>query len=263
MIHRLKINLFLQAQMKNFEDDKRVLEHFRSITLSEMDSVKLMNRTDTKFVFQRSQLLDFLDVLKSEYRILNVEGNLVSTYKTLYFDQPDFQYFLDHHNGKGNRYKVRIRNYVESNLFFFEIKNKYKERTLKSSISVDGFEEVLSDKTKNYANHVIDGQVNLEAKLWNNFQRISLVNVEGKERLTFDLGLSFDWAGKKFDYNHIVIAELKQEKASRDTLFYSLMKKNGIRPSGLSKYCVGAVALYPELKYNNFKEKLLLIDKLM
>jgi len=249
--------------MKDFTDDKKVLEHFRGITLAEMDSVKLMNRIDTKFVFKRSQLLSFLEVLASEYRILNVDGNLISTYKTLYFDEPNFQYFLDHHNGKGNRFKVRIRNYVESDLFFFEIKNKYKERTLKSRISVEGFEEQLTERTKNYAQHVIGGEIELEAKLWNNFQRISLVNVEGKERLTFDLGLSFDWNGEKFDYEHLVIAELKQERASRDTLFYSLMKKNGIRPSSLSKYCIGAVALYPNLKYNNFKEKLLLIDKLL
>jgi hypothetical protein len=40
------------------------------------------------------------------------------------------------------------------------------------------------------------------------------------------------------------------------------MKENEIRPYSISKYCVGAVSLNPNLKYNNFKEKLLLIDKL-
>lgn len=249
--------------MKDFTDDRNILNEFSTITLAEMDEVKLMNRTDTKFVFKRSQLAEFLNALKFDYRILNIEGNLISTYKTLYFDEPNFQYFLDHHNGSGNRFKVRIRNYVESNLFFFEIKNKYKERTLKSRIRVDGFEEVLTNKTKEYAKQVIGGPVNLEAKLWNDFQRISLVNIEGKERLTFDLGLSFTWKDDHHDFDHLVIAELKQEKANRDSLFYGLMKKNGIRPSGLSKYCVGAVALFPDLKYNNFKEKLLLIDKLV
>lgn len=249
--------------MKDFKDDRNILNAFNTITLPEMEEVKLMNRTDTKFVFKRSQLAGFLTALKSDYRLLKVEGNLISTYKTLYFDEPNFQYFLDHHNGRGNRFKVRIRNYVESNLFFFEIKNKVKGRTIKSRITVAGFEEELSNKTKEYAKQVIGAPVKLEAKLWNDFQRISLVNIEGKERLTFDLGLSFEWKDDRHNYDHLVIAELKQEKANRDSLFYELMKNNGIRPSGLSKYCVGAVALFPDLKYNNFKEKLLLIDKLV
>ena len=100
-------------------------------------------------------------------------------------------------------------------------------------------------------------------KLWNGFRRITLVNNNEKERLTLDLGLNFDWEGKKETFDHVVIAELKQENANRESLFYSLMKKNGIRPNGMSKYCVGAISLFPDLKYNNFKEKILLIDKLL
>lgn len=243
--------------------DTKILDDFTGITLSEMDEVKLMNRTDTKFVFKRAMLGDFLEVLKNDYRILDIDGTRISSYKTLYYDTPDFNFFLDHHNGKGNRFKVRIRNYVESNLFFFEIKNKYKERTIKSRITVDSFEDPLHEKSNLFAHHVIGEETKMEAKLWNDFNRISLVNIASKERLTFDLNLTFDWDGKSANFEHAVIAELKQEKANRDSLFYGLMKKNGLRPSGLSKYCVGAVSLYPHLKYNNFKEKLILIDKLL
>ncbi len=243
-------------------DDTRILDEFNSITLSEMDEVKLMNRTDTKFVFKRSDLAEILGVLKKEYRVLNVENHLVSSYKTLYYDTPDFKFFMDHHNGRGNRFKVRIRNYIESDLYFLEIKNKYKERTIKSRISVEAFELQLSEKSASYVHRVMGEETILEAKLWNGFERISLVNIESKERLTFDLGITFTWEDVNHSLEHVVIAELKQEKANRESVFYSLMKKSGIRPSGLSKYCIGAVALYPNLKYNNFKEKLILIDKL-
>lgn len=240
-----------------------VIRKFQPITLEEMDGVKLMTRMDTKFVFRRSNLADFLEVLKNQYKILSVNDKLVSSYKTLYFDTPTFQFFLDHHNGKGNRFKVRIRNYVESNLFFLEIKNKYKDKTIKNRINITDFEMVLKNRSANYINEVIGKKINLEAKLWNSFQRITLVNNAAKERLTLDLGLSFSWGEVKKEFDHIVIAELKQEREDRSSLFYRLMKTNGIRSNGMSKYCVGAATLFPTLKSNNFKEKILLIDKLI
>ncbi len=248
---------------KPLPEDINLLNDLDPITLKEMDGVKLMNRTDTKFVFKREFLTGFLEILKPQYRVLNINDNLISSYKTLYFDTPEFQFFQDHHNGKGNRFKVRIRNYVESDLFFLEIKNKYKGRTAKSRIKLPDFELDLKKKSNNYISEVIGSPIDLDSKLWNNFNRITLVNNNEKERLTLDLDLSFDWDGKKISYDHVVIAELKQENANRSSLFYSIMKKNGIRPNGMSKYCVGTVALYPELKYNSFKEKILLIDKLI
>lgn len=248
--------------IRPLEDDIAGLQDFDQTTLLEIDSVKLMNRTDTKFVFRRSLLAELLTQLQTDFKVLNIAGSLVSSYKTLYFDTETFQFFLDHHNGKGNRYKVRIRNYVESNLYFLEIKNKYKERTVKSRIVVSDFEMELSSRSSAYLNSVIPNCEPLSAKLWNGFNRITLVNKVEKERLTLDLGLSFEWEDKKISYDHIVVAELKQENVNRASLFYNLMKMNGVRPSGISKYCVGAVGLYPDLKYNNFKEKIRLIDKL-
>jgi hypothetical protein len=106
-------------------------------------------------------------------------------------------------------------------------------------------------------------EIQLEPKLWNSFERITLVNNEDKERVTLDIGLAFEFNGKDVSYDHVVVAELKQENANRVSLFYSLMKEHEIRPSGMSKYCIGAIALYPALKYNSFKEKIILIDKLI
>lgn len=111
---------------EKFPDIFDQLSSFHPITLAEMDSVKLMNRTDTKFVFERSLLPELMETLSKEYKVLNVNGNRISAYKTLYFDTPKFKFYMDHHNGRENRFKVRIRNYVESDLFFLEIKNKKK-----------------------------------------------------------------------------------------------------------------------------------------
>ena len=95
---------------------------FDPITLKEMDGVKLMDRTDTKFTFNISNLPSILEAAKAHYRILDIEGNRISRYKTLYFDTDDFNLYNEHHCGKLNRYKIRHRTYVESNLGFLEVK---------------------------------------------------------------------------------------------------------------------------------------------
>ncbi len=246
-----------------FKHEIEALRNFKPISLSEMDEVKLMNRTDTKFVFKRSDLCKLLSELSNDYMVLDVNGNLISGYKTLYFDTENFSYYLAHHSGKGNRYKVRIRNYKESDLFFLEIKNKYKGRTDKKRIKLPNFENEFSKSSRVFVNSVIDGKPELESKLWNNFSRITLVNPSNKERLTLDLDLSFDWNGIEEKFEHIVIAELKQENLNRNSTFYKMMKKLLIAPNSISKYCVGALCLYPDLKYNNFKSKILLINKLL
>ena len=240
----------------------RILATFHPISLTEMDEVKLMNRTDTKFVFPVALLFPLLEQLKEGYKVLSIKDKRISTYKTLYFDTPDFNYYLDHHRGMPNRYKVRIRNYVESELYFLEIKNKFKGRTDKKRISLAGFEESFSETAQNFVDSVIENAPKLEAKLWNDFARITLVNASEKERLTLDLNLAFSWKDKNVNFDHLVIGELKQENVNRNSLFYQLMKSNGFPSNSISKYCVGAVSLNPEIKYNGFKNKLLLIDKL-
>lgn len=239
-----------------------ILKSFEPISLEEMDSVKLMNRTDTKFVFKRQLLNDLLPELAKSYRVLNVNGNLISRYKTLYFDTQSMRFYTDHHNGRIDRYKVRIRKYVESELFFLEIKHKFKGRTDKRRIRISDFETELSPASKAFVNEVLGFEANLDPKLWNSFGRITLVNKTSPERLTIDLNLGFEHEGKELEYERFVIAELKQENQDRESAFYKLMKKNLVRPTGMSKYCLGAISMDQDLKYNRFKEKKLLIQKL-
>jgi hypothetical protein len=243
-------------------DEEKILEDFQAITLDEMKEVELMNRIDTKFVIGRSVFNEILPKLAQGYRSLEIGGTKLSGYSTQYFDTEKFDFFLDHHNGAGVRHKVRIRKYLESDILFLEIKKKVKGRTDKKRIPVTDFESVLSESSKEYIEQVIGEKIDLESKLYNSFRRITLVNKQDKERVTIDLGLGYTGENEDAIYDNVVIAELKQERVNRQSLFYRMMKANIIRPSGFSKYCIGAITLNPNLKYNNFKSKLLLIDKL-
>ena len=228
-----------------------------------MDDVKLMSRTDTKFAFKANKMPFLLQQLMPFYRVLAIDGDLIHDYKSLYYDTEDRKFYLDHHNGRVNRNKIRFREYVGSRLTFLEIKRKNnKGKTIKKRMKVDKINNQLSKKEQEYVEKIIGKTMNVDAKQWINFSRITFVHKTQKERLTMDVNLTFENANKKGDMKHIVIAEVKQERMSRSSDFMRIAKEMYILPIRISKYCLTTLALNPELKKNRFKEKVLFINKL-
>ena len=70
--------------------------NFDASTLS-MDNVKLMNRTDTKFINSKF-LPDILSKMGEFYRVLEIDRERIHHYKSLYYDTEDRKFYLDHHN---------------------------------------------------------------------------------------------------------------------------------------------------------------------
>ena len=54
-------------------DINNCLRQFKPISLKDMNSVSLMNRTDVKFLFKKSQLPILLSKLTSHYNLLKIE----------------------------------------------------------------------------------------------------------------------------------------------------------------------------------------------
>ncbi len=248
----------------SFDKLQKIAKSFDPITLSEMDTVQLMNRVDTKFVFTLETLIDILPELRKDYFLLNVDGVLLSEYKSLYFDDENFTFYFDHHNKRVNRFKVRYRKYVNSNLAFLEVKHKNKGRTDKSRIRVSDIPNDMSDEDATFVKNTGINAKKLVPSLLNNFSRLTFVNKAMNERLTIDIDLTFIWKNQTKKVNNIVIAELKQGKAMRNSPFYQAMKKRRIRPLKISKYTIGIIMLYGKknIKYNRFKKKLLKLIKL-
>ena len=236
---------------------------FQAISLSEMDDVKLMSRTDTKFAFNDIKLPVLLQKLSEHYRILEIDGERIHHYKSLYFDTEDRKFYLDHHNSRVNRNKIRFREYVGSGLTFLEIKLKNnKGKTIKKRIKVKSMPVELTEKQKEYIDKIVGYHLDVSAKQWINFSRITFVHKTQKERLTMDVNLTFKNKKQEGDLKNIVIAEVKQERMSRSSDFMRIAKEMSILPMRLSKYCISTLSLNPELKHNKFKEKLLFINKL-
>ena len=242
---------------------KSELNKFETITLSEMDDVKLMSRTDTKFVFNLSRLSEFLEKLSPFYKVLLIDGNLIHDYKSLYFDTEDRKFYIEHHNRRVNRNKVRFREYVGSGLTFLEIKLKNnKGKTIKKRIKVNSISEEITEQQQKYIHKIIGYPIEVSAKQWINFSRVTFVHKTQKERLTMDVNLTFNNKKDEGDLKNIVIAEVKQERMSRSSDFMRVAKEMSILPMRLSKYCMSTLSLNPKLKKNRFKEKSLFINKL-
>lgn len=240
-----------------------MIQEFPSISLEEMSDVKLMNRVDTKFIFNQQKLPDLLKELISFYRILEIKNKRIQDYESLYYDTDDRKFFIDHHNNRVNRNKVRFRKYLQSNLSFLEVKLKNnKGNTIKRRIKVKEIRKELSETDNNYIEKIIGKPLDIKAKQWINFSRLTFVHKKNKERITMDLDLSFKDTSESGNLKDIIIAEVKQERINRSSDFMRIAKEMRIFPTRLSKYCISTIYLEPDIKQNRFKKKLLLLNKI-
>lgn len=247
--------------MRNLQD---ILKSFAPISLKEMDSVKLMDRTDTKFTFSEGQLYDVLNQVRSDYKVLEIETLRQSVYKTLYYDTDNLNLYLQHHSGRLNRYKIRHRTYIDSNTGYLEVKFKSnKGRTIKERIKKNFTPLNWEQETIEFLNSKLPfDPATLKPVLWVNYKRITLVSNNLSERVTIDVDLEFVSGNVVRKMVNLVIAEVKQDKKNA-SLFLLKMKELHIREGSISKYCLGIALTKAAVKRNNFKEKILALKHIV
>ena len=236
---------------------------FDKTTLAEMNSVSLMKRVDTKFILKESQLLEVLSKLYDDYKILEIDQERLMKYSTLYFDSENKKCFKDHHNGKLNRYKIRMRKYLVSDICFLEIKKKNNLGiTNKIRRQIKDFETNLTSESKDFITKSNINNLLLEPSLYNNFSRMTLVNKNESERITIDVDLSFSFGTDEKKFDKLVVVEIKQEGKRLNTTINRALKSMSILPTNFSKYCIGISNIIGDIKSNRFKEINLKINKL-
>ena len=243
-----------------------LLDAFKPITLEEMKSVKLMNRTDTKFVTNTRKLSQLLEMAQQDYYVQDISGQRNLDYDTTYFDTTAFDMYTQHQCGHLNRQKIRFRTYCISDLQFMEVKTKNNHgRTKKKRIEVQPGTDIIHDPEASafLAERQPYPVESLIPNLETAFDRFTLVNYEKTERLTIDCNLTFNnfVSGTSASMDSLVIMELKQDGRAHSLLKEVLFDLR-IKPYKLSKYCIGTAMTRPEVKQNRFKKKLRRINKL-
>ena len=248
-------------QLNNLREQLLLFEH---TTLEQMDRVSLMDRIDTKFVFEKEMLTSILSEISSHYYCLEINKSRVAGYKTDYFDTLEHKMYHAHHNQKQGRYKIRFREYVGSELSFLEIKYKNnKGKTFKNRIQAWHDASFSSKKATDFiqVQSPFDKQ-ELTHALTNKFNRITLVNKKDEERVTIDFSLQFSRKNQALNLNDLVIIEVKQARLNRKSKIMETLKNNSLRKFSFSKYAIGMVITDPTLKYNHFKKTLLFLNKI-
>ncbi len=252
---------------------KEILQQFQPITLDEMSGIRLMNRTDTKFVTTRPMLERLLQMAQQEYYAQTIGDERMAAYFTVYFDTPDCNMYTVHETGHTNRQKLRVRSYVDSHLNFLEVKTKNNRgRTKKKRVSLENFSpsdsaafNLLDNEYADFLHeHLRYDPHTLSRQLENRFDRITLVNKGKTERLTIDTNLRFRnvATGNVRFMNDIVIIELKRDGLVPSPIL-ALLRELRIKPHGFSKYVIGSALTNHDLHCNRLKPKLSDIERLL
>jgi hypothetical protein len=232
-----------------------LLNQFSAHNLEEQAAVNLADRTDSKFLLPVRVLPRFLNALNADYTILQESGHRVFTYENTYFDTPDWDLYMQHHNGKLNRHKFRLRRYHETDISYFEKKFKTnKDRTVKERINCADAGPI----------EVVLEEALVKPSLYVNYRRLTLWNRTVNERLTLDYDLCYrrPEQNKVVRLNTLLIAELKRFGKANGSPFVKSAKDHGFTPQTFSKYCIGVCLTdNGSLKRNRFKSILSKVEK--
>jgi len=205
-----------------------------------------------------SEMNSLMETLCSEYLIMEHGGNRVMRYMTEYLDTSDHTMFHDHQSNCEHRYKVRKRRYENENGFYLEVKEKIKGETYKHRIlnpTPDEMNAFIETNTP-YSSR------DLNTALFVNYERITFIHKTLPIKITIDKNMKVGNGNTWTPFDNLVILELKTEK-SPPACTLNMIKSKGFTSCSISKYCIGMVTLYPELKIRSkYKPTLLEIKKI-
>lgn len=242
------------------QDMEALLKSFRAHNLDGVGKLALLDRFDTKYLVPSELLPTIMAALQADYTVLEIDGNRLMQYETVYFDTSEFRYYRQHHSRKKTRAKIRCRTYVDSGDSFLEVKRKNnKNMTEKTRIPAASNDPLHDALNLGFFQNELESSAmaDLKDRVIVGYRRVSMQSLRYGERVSIDLGLEAERVDgeSRFKLNNLAVVELKQGRVNRDSQLYKTMRALGLRPVSISKYCVACALLYSsDLKFNSFKE---------
>jgi hypothetical protein len=243
-----------------------LISTFEGISLIGLEETKaqLMTRVESKHLMTLSQCKNLVQALADSYRVLEIQDTRIGRYETMYYDTLSFLSYNQHHNGKSNRFKLRLRHYNTSGDTFLEVKKKdnkgsTEKKRMKTTWSSAGF---LPEQVEFLRSALPYDCQTFHPVIRTIYNRLTLVSTKSPERITFDMGISFDDGQHVISYPDLVIGEIKYEKGIKNSPALQAIHAMGIKKRSFSKYCIGVSLLYDWLKHNRFKENLLYLARI-
>ncbi|QFR38888.1 polyphosphate polymerase domain-containing protein [Candidatus Gracilibacteria bacterium 28_42_T64] len=250
------------------------LNNFSSITLTELNaSASFLKRIDRKFLLTGKQFSEVLEELKENFQVLQIVDKKVFSYDNVYMDTDDYFFYNQHENKQKARTKVRTRLYKDSDLAFFEYKQKENGITSKYRYEFPSDEHGKMTKgKKRFFEGVWQSMYDSTVKvpkifpaIKTRYKRITLVDRLGGERLTIDFDIRTldlrDEDASETNLKNLVIIESKSLETNCKSL--EIMEKHGFKQAkSCSKYSLGVVYSGLAKKYNTFKDTMKEIENI-
>ena len=263
------------------------LSNFKSITLTELNATaSYLKRIDRKFLLTIGQFNEIINNLKNDFYILEIWWKKVFSYDNIYMDSEDYFFYKQHQDKENPRTKVRTRLYVDSNLAFFEYKQKNNWITSKYRYNFPNnehwkmtnwkkrfFEWVWQSMYPNWKN-----TPEISPSIRTKYKRITLVSKTWSERLTIDFDIKifnlrdkenkvnskekeYTIGWREIDLKNLVVMESKSlNKNCKST---KIMKNYWLKQtSSCSKYSLWIIYSWLAEKYDTFKETMKEIEKI-
>lgn len=244
------------------------MDHQIATALSSFDTISLdglngkaamLERLDNKYIVPASRLLPAFTAFGELFDVLEIEGKRAFTYATQYYDDDAAQSYLDHHQGRRKRCKVRVRNYVDAGFSYLEVKLKdIRDVTVKKRLKLDRPEAGLSAEALAFIDHCHTEMYgtalgrDLRPVITMQYERVTLVAKEGGERMTIDtsLGFSNDALERQVAEGQFI---LETKSARGNGIADKILRAHHLHPTKqCSKYCMGMAALGTVGRHNRF-----------
>jgi len=236
---------------------------FDPISLEQLNnSMSLMERKERKFLLTEDNLPQLFSYLKEHYRVLTINGLHVFDYDNVYMDTQDFLFYHQHEWGAKTRTKVRTRQYVNSNLNFFEYKQKAKKQITKWRYEISEFEhgKITMEGMRFFQGiytSIYNEKLNklLTPSLRNTYKRVTFCSKKNDERITIDFAVSFhDPINLTHMHKMENIAIVESKAATQPAPSASIFEKLWMtEQKACSKYCLGMNYLWKVTKNDHFK----------
>jgi len=243
-----------------------LLEHvdgFEAVSLQEVEArAGLQMRVDRKYIVDYETLERLFSELGDDYLALEIDGERLQQYASVYFDTPGLNGYRDHMQGRRKRFKCRTRLYGGT-ACFFDLKMKGRRgETVKSRLPLSALEQgSLTGQASAFLKRGLLEEygcappTGLVPTLQTSFERLTLIHSDQPERLTLDFGITFSRVGSDERYRmrpgHVLI---ETKSASQLGTVDRLLLRLGARPLTMcSKYCLGVALANPALPTNPYR----------
>jgi hypothetical protein len=224
-------------------DILNAVEHIINATSADISSGNQATRTKIKYTSSAKKVGNILFSLGDRFRVLEVGGIRMCSYRTFYFDTRDCLFYNEYVKKAPIRHKIRIRHYSNLNKYYFEIKvkNFSTGEQVKHRLEIESFDKYITPETEELLNKLVGISFDkLVPTLESSFKRLILVDHKSNQRISIDMDPIFKNPRTNLEIGvpELVIIETQQDDNSID-YFQIAVNPDDIKLSNFSRYMTG------------------------